>query len=468
MATSVGGLVSGLDTQLLIDSVVAREKVAVSLVQKRQAATTATISAFGDLASRLASLRDLARTTADSGVRATKVSSENTAFSAVATGKGSTGQFDIAVESLATTAKTRSVGFASPTAEVRAGRLEIEVKGSSPWQIEIEEGATLPDVVDAIRASGAPVNATIVSDGTNSYLSLANRETGHAVGSAADSALVVRQTLTGSTGTALFGVSPANEWDPLEVRAAAQNAVLHVDGLRMERTSNTIGDAVPGVELTLKKLTPLADDGTRTTESLTFTEDSAKSKERVKAFVDAFNGLVALFAKYRGKPATEAGGERVAGALAGESTVRSLQDELQALLGRIVPGSGARSLAEAGIILQKDGTVLLDDAKYADAMAKDPEALDRVFSASNGVAKALEEITRRYTGAADGYFTTRKDGLNDVVKKLGDDIERMNLHIEKTRDTLTRQFTALEEMISQYNGLNTYLQQQAALAAKNT
>lgn len=464
----VGGLASGLDGDLIIESMVARQKVVIARIAERQKSTTARVSAFGELASQLSSLRDIARGLKDEGVRATNVTSENVAFSAEATGKGTPGQFSVSVENLATAAKTRSVPFSAPNAQVRAGTLSISVQGAEAVEVDIAEGATLADVADALNKSGAPINATIISDGTSSYLSISNRETGHPVGSPGDSALVITQHVSGLEGSPLFSITETGL--PTEIRAGATNAVFQVDGLRIERPSNAVTDVLPGVKLTLKAPSALDPDGLRTSEDLVFSEDSTETRKRLETFVDAYNGIVRLMERYKGKPAAGAGEARVQGALSGESTMRSLQVEMQDLLGRLVPGgNGARNLAEAGVILEKDGTVRLDSAAFDKAMASDPNALDRIFGDKDGgLASALDEMVRQYTNSVDGHFTTRQDGLKDVAKRLGDDIERMEAHLEKTRDTLVRQFLALEEMISKFNGLTQFLEQQAALQAKKS
>lgn len=464
----VGGLASGLDGDLIIESMVARQKVVIARIAERQKATTARVSAFGELSSQLSALRDMARRLKDDGARATNVTSENLSFSAEATGKGTPGQFSVSVESLATAAKVRSGAFAAPNAQVRAGTLSISVQGAEAIQVEITEGATLADVADALNRSGAPISATILSDGTSSYLSITNRETGHPVGSPGDSALVITQTVSGTEGTALFAVPEASV--STEVRATAKNAVFTVDGLRIERSSNVVTDVLPGVKLTLKAPSALDTDGARTSEDLVLSEDTAETKKRLEKFVDAYNGIIRQMTRYKGTPGAGTGESRVEGLLSGESTMRSLQMEMQDLLGRLVPGkNGARNLAEAGVILEKDGTLRIDSDAFDKAIAADPGALDRIFGdKDDGVAAALDEMVKQYTNSVDGHFTTRQAGLKDVAKRLGDDIERMEAHLEKTRDTLIRQFVGLEEMISKFNGLTQFLEQQAALQAKKT
>lgn len=462
----VGGLVSGLDGDLIIESMVARQKVVIARIAERQKSTTARVSAFGELASRLSALRDAASNLKETGVRATNVTSETTTFNAEATGRGTPGQFSIGVESLATAAKVRSAAYSGSDAVVQAGKLAISVQGADAVEIKIAQGATLSQVVDAINESGAQVNATLISDGTSTYLSLTNRETGHPVGSDPDSALVITQTLDAGHGQALFGPSPVGI--AAETRVAARNAVFHVDGLRIERTANVITDVLPGVKITLKAPGVMDADGIPATEDLVFSEDIEETRDRLDGFVKTYNDIVSLMARYRGSPGDSIGGNRVAGTLAGESTMRTLQMEMQDILGRLVPGgSGARNLAEAGVLLRKDGTLEVNDTAFEQAFARDPGALDRIFShPDSGVVSSLDELVRLYTNKVDGHFTTRQEGLNDVAKRLADDIERMESHVEKTRETLIRQFIALEEMIAKFNGLTQFLEQQAALQAK--
>jgi len=451
MATFTGGLASGIDSGLIIEQLVSLRGQAITQVKERQAAYAAQISAFGVIADKLAALGRSAASLASDGVVRTRVSGATTAFSAATVGGASAGRYSIAVEQLATAARLRSNGLASADAAVRAGALEIAVRGES-FQVTIEEGMTLADVARAISESGAPVQALVIDDGTRSYLSLTNRETGHPIGSDPDAALVITQTLTGATGEALFPVDPDVPTGPTVVRAGAQNARLVIDGLTVERTGNTIGDLIPGVTLTLNKQSAAS-----AAEELVLVEDRTASRARLDAFVGAWNDLA------RSMRSLGTAADGTAGLLSGDSTLRALGAELEGVLTRVIGAGSVANLADLGLQLQRDGTLLVDDATFAAALAGNPGAIDRLFSAAEtGVAASIEALVARYNAPSTGILATRKEGLQETVDRMTDDIERKTEALEIYRQTLIRRFTALEEIVSKFDSIARFLDQQEA------
>lgn len=451
MATFTGGLASGIDSGLIIEQLVSLRGQAITQVKERQAAYAAQISAFGVIADKLAALGRSAASLASDGVVRTRVSGATTAFSAATVGGASAGRYSIAVEQLATAARLRSNGLASADAAVRAGTLEIAVRGES-FQVTIEEGMTLADVARAISESGAPVQALVIDDGTRSYLSLTNRETGHPIGSDPDAALVITQTLTGATGEALFPVDPDVPTGPTVVRAGAQNARLVIDGLTVERTGNTIGDLIPGVTLTLNKQSAAS-----AAEELVLVEDRTASRARLDAFVGAWNDLA------RSMRSLGTAADGTAGLLSGDSTLRALGAELEGVLTRVIGAGSVANLADLGLQLQRDGTLLVDDATFAAALAGNPGAIDRLFSAAEtGVAASIEALVARYNAPSTGILATRKEGLQETVDRMTDDIERKTEALEIYRQTLIRRFTALEEIVSKFDSIARFLDQQEA------
>jgi len=451
MADFVGGLISGIDPQLIIDKMVALESRPIVNLQARQAALKVQVSAFGDLLSKLSSLGSASRSFASDGVRAVKVAGSNQAFSATASSAATPGTYSIAVQQLATAARTLSAGFSDPQGKVKAGQLQIEVQGET-FDIDIEEGAKLPDVVDAIAASGAPVDVAILSDGRQSYLSITSRKMGHVIDAAPDTALVIRQTLTGTTGTALFAEDPAVPGGTVEYRHSAQNALLTLNGLAVERSSNEIADLLPGVRLSLKATSPQV-GGVWTAENLVLSDDRAGTQARLQSFVDSYNAIAGLIRK------NISASDTAAGPLAGDGVARGLELDLQGLLSMLVPGGAVETLSEAGVKLERTGLLSIDADAFAAALDRDPAALDRLFKGPDGVDAALQKVIKRYTNSTDGLLIERRSGLEADIGRMDEDIAAKQVHIEKFRNNLMRQFTKLEETLSKLNSTKNYLDQ---------
>src|SRR5690606_39983991 len=122
---------------------------------------------------------------------------------------------------------------------------------------------------------------------------------------------VLGPTLPAGAGRPLFaGEAQA----PVEVRAAATNARIVVDGLAIERRSNTIDDVIPGVTLELLRAGDAA-----APESLVLETDAAASREALDAFVSAWGSLVEMLRGLR-VPA-----DGSVGLLSSDGSVRGLQ-----------------------------------------------------------------------------------------------------------------------------------------------
>src|SRR5262249_40644854 len=102
------------------------------------------------------------------------VSSDESVLTATAGSNASTGSHSITVSSLARATTQASTTFASTTDLVRQGTLKITV-GSTTTNITVDgTNNTLWGLRDAINASGAAVNASIVQVAANSYRLVVN------------------------------------------------------------------------------------------------------------------------------------------------------------------------------------------------------------------------------------------------------------------------------------------------------
>jgi flagellar hook-associated protein 2 len=97
----------------------------------------------------------------------------------------------------------------------------------------------------------------------------------------------------------------------------------------------------------------------------------------------------------------------------------------------------------------------LDATKLADALAKDPEALSKVF-VTNGFATAITKLTDSYT-SVDGLLAAKTQSLTDRQQVLQKQIDRINSNADDMRTRLEKQFSALEEAMSKLKAQSSYL-----------
>jgi flagellar hook-associated protein 2 len=321
------------------------------------------------------------------------------------------------------------------------------VAGTSYGPLTIAAGTSLADLAFQIRQSGAPVSAQVLTGKDGAYLSVTARDTGFA-GADPAAALGLTFTPSGAGG----GTDPG-----FALVEGARNALFNVDGLDFERQSNTVTDAIPGVTLALKK-GPTAPATTGAVEDLVLTTDTEASKAKLQKFVDAYNGVMSLVQKQLAVTKSTDRGST----LAGDSTVRALQSALQRILTTVVPGlPGVRTLADLGVKTARDGSLTVDATTFGAALARDPAAIDTLFSkADSGIAAVVSAMVQVQIRAGDGVLTSRQTGLNRTVTSLDTQAATMQRRVDAFRANLVRQFTAMESTLSNLKSTGSYLASQ--------
>ena len=435
---SAGGLSSGMDWNGIIDSLVSLERRPITLLQQRQSAVKSQLSALGVLASRLSALETAVEGLGKSGALALKVASAPASVAAVAGTRAVAGRYEVRVESLASGAKSRSAGFAAGET-VRGGTLGLTVMGK-PYTVAIADGASLDEVAYALDHAGAPITATVLDDGTTRYLSVTPLEAGYPVGGAPTDALSIVETSTGIRGQPLG----------LSLFRTAANAVVHVDGLRFERSSNEVAGAVPGTTLSLKATSTAAED-------LVVAHDLDATAARLQAFVDAYNGAIGFVQQQLN--VTEASDR--ASTLAGDAAVRGLQAALQRTVSAATgPGADVRSLADVGVKSERNGSLSLDRETLAAAIARDPVAVDELFTAKEtGLAALVSDLVDRQTDSVDGILSGRQKSLDGQLDRMADDALRLEARLDAYRSRLIQQFTAMENVVGGLRSIGNYLTQ---------
>lgn len=439
-----GGIASGLDTNTLISQLVSIERQPIVKLQTRQSTYEGQISKFGNLSAKLSDLKSALQKvdTKNELLALTASTSDDSFVTATATGDASPGSYSVSVAQLAKAEKDRSVAFTAADAPVKAGTLTFTVKDEDPVEITITDGDTLADVAASINASDAAVSASLVNDGTNTYLYLTADETGHTVGGTADDAIVVTEAYTGATGTEL-GITQVQ---------AAQNARFTLDDLTIEKETNSVSDVVQGVTLNLKGA--MAVDATPV--SVMVSPDIDTVKKRLKDVVDAYNNVLGML----GTALTLEEDESREGTLAGDPVATRIQSSLQGIVSASISGlrGDFDSLGSMGIKTDSKGRLQIKDSELTDALESDFLGVSQLFTQKDtGLAAKMVEQIESFTDTHDGAIKSRQDGIRRSVDLLQEQIDRMNMRVDSYEQSLVRTYTALETMMSQLQFQGNYL-----------
>ncbi len=419
MAVQFGGLVSGMDTNSMISQLVSLEKIPINKLNNKKATIQTDIRTIGTLSTKLKTLEEATKGLATArDFVAHKTTSTNEAAVKVTTSAGaSASNYDVEVSQLAGPAKMRSGAFASASDVMSAGTMNIGVFGEDAVSIEIPEGATLTEVRDLLRASGAKIDASIVDSGNGVYLSVTGQKSGHEIGGVPADALTFGFTPTGGG---------AGQDLVMATTQTAKNAKFSVDGLEIERSTNVVDDAVEGLSFEL---------GAVTTQPATIqvSVDNEAVLEKVKGFVDAYNSAVDQIKKQ-----SDAGNKRRA------------TDDFRTAVSQANVGGEFGSLSSLGLGLSSTGKMEFDSEKLAEALNKSADAVAAVFADPTGVAARLQTQVDRYTGSS-GILDSLTDSFNTRIDRIESQVERKELSLDKYETRIRRQFSSLEQLLVDLN-----------------
>ncbi len=444
MAISSLGVGSGLDLNQLVGELVQAERAPKeNRLNQREERLEAQVSAFGALRSGIdqaqQSMSDLSRFRPEQTV---EMSNEDAA-SITTDGTADNGRLSLEVQQLAQSQAVASQAgaFESRDDEVGAGRLNIQVGAGQAFQIDVGEGDTLRDVRDAVNAADGGVTASIVNDGQGSRLVFNANETG------ANNTISV--SVDGDPDPANEGIGRLASSN-LEQTQEARDAIATINGMTVTSSSNTLDDAIEGMEIELRQVTtgPV---------NVTVSEDRDGLREQVAGFVENYNAIVS---QMRDLTAYDAD-ERQASILTGDGTVRNIQGQLSsALMQRAdVPGASNTMFVELGITTNSDGTLRFDSDRFREAVEED--GFENISQTVRQVAGGMNDVLSSFLGS-QGILQMRTDGLQNDLSRIGEDRERLDTRIEQLEQRLVRQFSRMDQTVAQLQSSGDYLMGQLA------
>ncbi|MGC3964279.1 MAG: flagellar filament capping protein FliD [Rhodocyclaceae bacterium] len=455
------GLASGLPIDSLVSKLMAVEQQPITTLQTKEASYKTQLSALGTLKGALSSLQTAAQAinTASKLAAFTAKVADTTVASASASGSAAAGTYSLEVTQLAQAQKIKTGSYASLTSAVGSGTLSIQTGSVGENGFEATKTVnitlsspknTVQDLRDAINSSGAGVTATLVNDGGDTPY---------------------RLVLTAKdTGTAnAFKLSGVNgmDYDPSNVAGSSltqiqgsKDAKFKLDGIDFVKSSNTVTDAVDGLTLNLSK----TNEGSATT--LTLARDASAMSDKISAFVQAYNQAIQVMRSQTSYNADT----KTAGTLNGDSTVRSITQQLRSAMSSTVTVNGSAAyLSDIGITTAVDGTLSIDSTKLTAALTDSKKDVASMFGKvgdNNGFAARIDNLITSMT-ADDGMLTARTNGINSTIKTLDARIESMTNRLTSIEARYRAQFNALDSTLSSLNSTSTYLTQQLATLQTN-
>ena len=522
------GAGSGLNVPQIVDALVDAERLPKQKqIDDAKETATVKISALGTLKNELSVFQT--NTAALDGQIGLSLSSSTSNVTLSRTDSSLASEFahTINVTSVATAQvlnfNNGGSGFASTTADIGIDELRLRFGTwtgstfttnsdySSTTTLDFTAGSTsLTDVRDKINNAGIGVTASIIEVSDNNYSLMVKSVEG------ANHALRIKSYLSGSENDVLK-YNPGNTStfaDSATQVVAAADAKFTIDGIEVERTSNTITDLFSGVTLKLSDVTS-SDLGTDQSISSNYSETDALAT--LETVISEVNYLLS-FLKEQSKPGTN--GED-GGPLHGDHFIRHTENKIKNLTSTAIAGydDAVIYLSSFGVETELDGTLSIDETRFREYFSSNPEHFAAVTTSmirtgdagvtgsattdlftpgiyefvldgsgpkltSNGVEANMSAGTDRYGYAGDAIgatgllLDTNKTSVNtnvymgrsimqtlskyiDDVLMLNGDIDEKIDNIEDDVDSLVEEQEALDQQIANQRAI--YVQKFTAM-----
>jgi flagellar hook-associated protein 2 len=342
-----------------------------------------------------------------------------------ATGSPAAGKHVVSdVASLASASSEISLaGYAdtNKTPVSTSGTMRLTV-GSKTYDFTVANNS-LSGLAQAINDQNAGVSASVFTADGASYLN-------------------ITATNTGATTLALTDDPHGRNASWLTARNQGSNASFLLNGIRVTRASNTIADAIPGIEITLKSTTAVGQ-----TVQIGISNDPNRILSALKSVAAQYNAAVDEIGKHVGKDAD---------LLTGDSIVREVQEAMRSFVG-LRSADGQTTLASLGVAFGTDGKMSVDESVAGSIPAA---TLTRAFDLLGGVSAIASRLSA-YSDPVSGLIKTAVDGLTNADQRLqqrmADITDRVNVMQAALQDKLQRADALLAQLQSQQNMLDATL-----------
>jgi len=485
-----GGLASGLDTNTIIQQLMAIERLPILQLEAQRANEQSRLDLLGTLSGLVKDLqtRAAALSSAEGFLSYTASVSHEGIVNVTATGEAQSGSHSILVQALAQADRWAFDGVLDASANLASAdgeSVSFTVNGTNYDVALTAASSSLYDISNAINeAAGDDVTASVVNAGTSSapdwQLVIASDETGEDFAVSGLTSSVAGLSVDGTVGSSNHV-------------SVASNAIAIVDGITIERSGNSFDDVIEGLAIDLLSADP--------TQEVTIQvgADSEAITGRIQDLVDAYNDVVGFINEQNAYSEDDGAG----GALFGDNILSHVKRTIDDALFNVdiatvqADTEGYSTLGLIGIDRENDGTLSIDSDQLTAKLEGNLEALVDLFAdldgfdnegaavntpgyyvdsgtADSGLAATLDRAIDSMFGILDniggttinGIFDSRTNAINARIERFSDRIEARETYLIQYEERLVRRFTALEELMSGLNAQGMALQN--ALSALNS
>ena len=347
---------SGLNVTQIVDSLVAAEiEPQRELISKSQNKTELEISELATIKSNLNSFKNVLNGLSFDGVFSIESGSE-TGFEITQSGNlNEAVEFDanLKVNQIAQRQTLAFSGYTSETDEIGDISLTISFGELSNTNVFTPDaartthsvtlaGSNLSELAEALSDLDG-VNAEVVKVSEGNFALAVYSDFGQ------------QNALSISSNISNISAVSQSDYD-LRQTVAAQDSIIELNGITINRATNTLKDVINGVTISLNEIT-----GTSTSISGKFSADLAK--EKFSEFVNYINETKQFLSNLT-KRDNNGSGDNI---FAADANIKSILSQFNNLTRSPISGFGTNDyyLSELGVMTNRDGTLALDEEKFS-------------------------------------------------------------------------------------------------------
>jgi flagellar capping protein FliD len=250
---------------------------------------------------------------------------------------------------------------------------------------------------------------------------------------------------------------------PKHLVQEGKDSIVFIDGVKVQRDTNEIDDAILGVGLELKSASP-------DSVELTVDRDYEKITGEIVKMIGKYNELLQFINEQTQVVASgELDESNEIGTLSGDITVMGLKSKLQTIMMNPYPTEKGRELnllAQIGISMGaansdwndiRGGYLQVDEDAFVEAFRRYPDEIKQLFGSDNngdsipdnGVAYVLDNTLKGYTDPRTGIIDYHIKNTDTRIKDQQKSIDDWNEHIDDYRRKLERDFTLMQQSLNE-------------------
>ncbi|CAM3530362.1 flagellar filament capping protein FliD [Marinicrinis lubricantis] len=510
MVLRMSGLASGMDTESIVQQLMSAHKIPVTKLEQKQQIVEWKQEDYRNMNTKILEFRNYLFDGVILGnpfdAQKANLSGDTSAVSVNASSTA-TGSLSIQVKELAKAATKNSYGSitAGLTSFSAGEKLSTQMTGlNSTYSFKVNgkeftvntAEESLNDVISKINKD-SDANVSVFFDDSSGKLSFVAKEAGEVNGVGGNLANI---TFEDTSGDFLQKVLKINNYteadgatDPDTNNATVGNkATVVINGMETTRNTNTF--SINGMDITLLK----EGGGTATVE---VGKDIDKIVENIKQFMTKYNETLNLLTskvneerhkdyepltddqrkefKESGYDIDEWTSLARSGLIRNDSILKdAINDMRSAITTLYATGSEYNSLASIGVETTRysknsdvNGNLVIDEDKLRKALQENPDAVEQIFLSKGTAADGSDK------GVIEKMYQNLKQNLDDLTSKAGNPnastedtstlgnelynlksrLVQMNNRLVTLENNYYKQFSTMEQVISNYNSQSAYL-----------